>query len=953
MDTAATRKVLVGGVAALAIAGGAAAFFALREHESRQGELREFAKRTALQQVRLPVPFAGEKFVRGKEATREARSGAAQEQYENRAFPRETITLTQVRRASTAFRRAEDRPRARDLAPWREIGPSVMDVVSEATQTGGLPTQWSGRITSLAISPSCDVSSCRLLVGAAGGGVWATDNAMAAHPTWVSSSDGLASNSIGSLTIDPNDTSGKTVYAGTGEESGSGDSEAGVGLYKSTDAGKTWTLVAGSVPVSKDRSIGSVAIDPTDAHHIFLGTAVARHGSSSSNGGRFSPPGAPPVGLYESTDGGATFAPALINDQDVVDPTSAGGNDFFRGGVTKVEFDPNNSARVYVAMFGYGLYRKTGAATPELIYASQDPANFFAIRYEFALATLPGGATRVYLGEGLDEITDNNGVVIDGARLYRIDDASVPAATLTDGTANPGWTALSDSTDGTPGYASFDFCQAQCSYDMFVASPAGRPDEVWIGGSMQYGELPPYPGADRSNGRAVQRSTDAGQSFTDMTGDARTPFEDMHPDQHDVVFASSNPDVAFVGSDGGLIRTSGDYTDGSAACDTRDLTGTDLADCKAWLASIPTVLTTINDGLATVQFQSLSVDPKNPLGNVLGGTQDNGTLGYTGTPNWQSFISGDGGQSGFDAADSNIRYHMYFDAQGDVNFHGNNPQTWDWIFDGPAFSDENRSFYVPMIADPKVGGTAFVGLESVWRTLDNGGPQDFLDNHCSVLGGPKGDQLFTGNCGDWVPVGGANGNLVSGPAADKGGSYTVAIERAPSDRKTMWVGTRRGRVFVSTNADAKNPDDVTYLRIDTPNQPRRFVSGISIDEKDPNHAIVSFSGYGAYTPSTPGHVFDVRVRPGRGTATWTDISKDIGDQPVTDVALDSGTGDIYAATDFGVLRLRRGAVSWREAATGLPPVAVYGLTIAPLRRGHVLYAATHGRGAFRVTLPAR
>ncbi len=953
MEITATRRLIAGGVATLVAGGAAVAILSLREHESKQGELRDFAKATALKTFRLPVPFAREKYARGKEATREARSGAAQEQYENRALPRETITFAQVRTTASAFSRVEGRQRARDLAPWREIGPSVMDVVTEATQTGGLPTQWSGRVTTLAISPTCTTTSCRLLVGAAGGGVWAADNALASHPTWVSSSSGLSSTSIGSLTVDPTDATGNTVYAGTGEESGSGDSEAGVGLYKSTDAGRHWALVAGSVAVSKDRSIGAVAIDPADAKHIFMGTAVARHGSSSANGGRFSPPGAPPVGLYESTDGGVTFTPALINDQDIVDPTSAGGNDFFRGGVTNVQFDPNDASRVYIAMFGYGMYRKTGTATPELIYASQDPTNPFSIRYEFALAKLAGARTRIYLGEGLDELTDDNGVVTDGARLYRIDDASVPAAGLTDGTVNPGWTGLSDPTDGTPGYASLDFCQAQCSYDMFVTSPTGKPDEVWIGGSMQYGELPPYPGTDRSNGRAVQRSTDAGQSFTDMTGDARTPFEDMHPDQHDIAFVPSNPDIAFVGSDGGVIRTSGQFTDGSAACDTRDLTGTDLTDCKAWLSSIPTVLTTVNDGLATVQFQSLSVDPKNPLGNLLGGTQDNGTLGFTGSPNWQSFISGDGGQSGFDARNPNIRYHMYFDAQGDVNFHGNNPQTWDWIFDGPAFSSESRSFYVPLIADPTVGGTAFVGLESVWRTLDNGGSQDFLDNHCNVLGGPKGDALFTGACGDWEPIGGVAGNLVTGDAADKGGSYVVAIERAPSNRKTMWVGTRRGRIFVSTNADARNAANVRYQRIDTPNQPRRFVSGISIDENDPNHAIVSFSGYGAYTPTTPGHVFDVRFTPGNGKAAWTDISKDIGDQPITDVALDSGTGDIYAATDFGVLRLRRGAVSWREAATGLPPVAVYGLTIAPLRTGHVLYAATHGRGAFRVALPAR
>jgi hypothetical protein len=59
---------------------------------------------------------------------------------------------------------------------------------------------------------------------------------------------------------------------------------------------------------------------------------------------------------------------------------------------------------------------------------------------------------------------------------------------------------------------------AQCSYEMWVASPAGRPDTVWISGSRQYNEI--FTANPSSNGRAVQRSTDADADFTDMTDDA-------------------------------------------------------------------------------------------------------------------------------------------------------------------------------------------------------------------------------------------------------------------------------------------------------------------------------------------------------------------------------------------------------------------------------------------------
>ena len=91
----------------------------------------------------------------------------------------------------------------------------------------------------------------------------------------------------------------------------------------------------------------------------------------------------------------------------------------------------------------------------------------------------------------------------------------------------------------------------------------------------------------------------------------------------------------------------------------------------------------------------------------------------------------------------------------------------------------------------------------------------------------------------------------------------VATERTDSDSKTLWAATRRGRVFVSKNADAAAAS-VTFKRIDTRAQPRRFVSGISIDPANANHAWVSFSGYNAYTPTTPGHVFEVLFNPVSG-----------------------------------------------------------------------------------------
>src|SRR5206468_7670248 len=128
------------------------------------------------------------------------------------------------------------------------------------------------------------------------------------------------------------------------------------------------------------------------------------------------------------------------------------------------------------------------------------------------------GNLRIYVGDV------GSGPPSGPADFYRVDNANVTAATLVNGN-NGGWTKLSNSTNGTPGFASFNYCSTQCSYDMPVFSPPGAPGTVYIGSSMQYSEI-----GGRSNGRAIQRSVDAGVNFTDMTID--TQGVSLHPDQH-------------------------------------------------------------------------------------------------------------------------------------------------------------------------------------------------------------------------------------------------------------------------------------------------------------------------------------------------------------------------------------------------------------------------------------
>ena len=907
--------------------------------------------------------------------------GPNQATYADQAYPALAVAAAQRVAAAQAAQRIKALPARKKATGWQLAGPSGVSaskVVAGESTAGTQKTVFSGRTTALAISPTCTVKVCPMLAGAAGGGIWFTPNAMAKKPKWSPSNGTIPSNAIGSILYDPNDGTGQTVYAGTGEPNGSSDSEAGVGLFKSTDGGQTWSLVAGSTagnapcadgsgstcPVAAGRSIGAIAVDPSDPTHIFIGTDVARHGSSSVNGGRFTPPGAAKVGVYESTNGGASFASSKTDlAQDTVDPTNPTGGDFFRGGASDVEIDPMNGD-VYASFFDYGLYR-LHSGTWEQIFASAGGGaagqSQFS-RTEFSLAQ-GGGNLRVYVGDA------SSG----GSDFYTVANArGVAAATLLTGGTNGGWTKQSSSTNGTAGFGSFDYCQGQCSYDMPVASAPSDPDVVYIGGAMNYDEIFFFDGVpNRSNGRAVMRSEDDGASFTDMTIDSKGLS--LHPDQHAIAVAPFNPNVAFIGNDGGIWRLDGSFVDASAGCTSRvddlgPLTGADLTDCQNWLMKIPKTTSSLNDGLSTLQYQSLSVNPQKPTKDVMGGTQDNGTQATTNAKTWDVSVFGDGGQSGINPTNPKIRMHTYFNAQGDVNFQGTKETAWDWMaapfFNaaGTAFVEGN-SFYLPLIADPKVGGTWFAGLQHVWRTQDNGGPQAVLDAECNEMTGSGPFFGPSSNCGDWETLGGtalnAAGDLSGtfyGTDKNPGSTgYVVATERAPSDNGTLWVGLRRGRVFVSTNGDDATAANVTFYRIDgkdtdTTPTPTRFVSGIAVDPANPNHAFISFSGYNVYATAAgnaTGHVFDVTYNPVAHTATWTNIDHNLGDEPITDIALDTN-GDLYASTDFGVDVLPNGTTTWVPASTGLPTVAVYGLTID--RAGRVLYAATHGRSAWMLNL---
>ena len=339
--------------------------------------------------------------------------------------------------------------------------------------------------------------------------------------------------------------------------------------------------------------------------------------------------------------------------------------------------------------------------------------------------------------------------------------------------------------NGDPFYATFDFCTGQCWYDQDVMTPKGQPDTVFVIGSYAYGEL-----GGRSNARAVLRSTTAGEpdpahnnrTFTDMTWDAQSPPYGIHPDQHELAFHPTNPNIWWSTSDGGVVRSSGEYVDISSQCDTRPIGAASMLTCNRLLSAVPSKTFSLNEGLKTLQFMSVSVNPQDPTGEVQGGTQDNGTWLFTGnTKVWTQTIYGDGGTSGFDVGNPAIRFNQFFGGFGDVNFRSGDPTAWVVVTAPMLNSGEAVGFYWPEIADPSVAGTMYTGFRHVWRTKDNAGNQSFLEANCPEFTTP-GNQV---GCGDWVALGGPGGTNQPGDLASATLRRSRRRHDGPSGARTV------------------------------------------------------------------------------------------------------------------------------------------------------------------------
>jgi len=210
-------------------------------------------------------------------------------------------------------------------------------------------------------------------VGAVDGGVWKSDDY---GRTWHSIFDDQPTQSIGAIGVSPSNPD--IVYVGSGEGLQRPDLSVGDGIYKSTDAGKTWVHLG----LRDGQQIPALAVDPHNQNRIFAAVLGHPYGPN------------PERGIFRSTDGGATWEKVLFKNE------NTGGSD--------VEIDPSDPDTVYASLWqsrldpweddnafagtGGGLFKSTDGGTTWRKLSHGLPADLVQIN----LAIAPSQPNRLY-----------------------------------------------------------------------------------------------------------------------------------------------------------------------------------------------------------------------------------------------------------------------------------------------------------------------------------------------------------------------------------------------------------------------------------------------------------------------------------------------------------------------------------------------------------------------------
>lgn len=691
------------------------------------------------------------------------------------------------------------------------------------------PALMSGRIVDIVVDPAHKPT---WYVAVASGGLWKTTNA---GTTWTPVFQNEGSYSVGALAMDPKNPN--TIWVGSGESNNQRSVGYGDGVYRSDDGGRTWR----NVGLKTSEHIGRIMIDPRDTDVVY----VAAYGPLWSAGGD--------RGLYKTTDGGKNWKKVL----DISENT----------GIADIAMDPFDSDVILASAHQRRRHVWTlihGGPESALYKSTDGGATFKKVR-----TGLPGGE----LGRiGLAFSKAQRGLVY----------ARVEAAGGAGGV-----------------FRSLDAGESWERRDTYAGLP------------MYYLSVTPDPNvAERVYLQDVYvRVSDDGGKTWRMVGE-----RSKHVDNHVYWIDPDDSDHILAGCDGGLYET---WDRGAI---WRHITN-----------------------LSVTQFYNVEVDNASPIYNIYGGTQDNSTLGgpsrmmrLQGASNADWFIvtGGDGFVSRIDPTDPDI---VYAESQygGLVRLNRRTSErTSIKPVEGKGDAALRFNWESPYIISPHSPSRLYFGANRLFRSDDRG----------SSWTAVSGDLTRNVNR-DLLPV---MGKIWPPEALLKHASTSTyanltAVSESPKIEGLIYTGSDDGLISVSENGGktwrkVEKIDGLPDLSSIGPIGV--YVQRIAASKHDASVVYALFDNHknGDYKP----YVF----RSGDRGRTWASIS---GDLPANGPALGFAEDHVnpnllFVGTEFGLFVSTDGGRKWVRLKNNLPVIPVRDLAIQA--RENDLVLATFGRGFY-------
>ncbi len=720
------------------------------------------------------------------------------------------------------------------------------------------------------------------IVASASGGVWRTDNN---GTTYYPIFEAKPTYTIGDIAVAPSNP--QIIYVGTGENNSYRSSYAGIGIYKSTDGGKTWERL----PLNDTHHIGRIIVHPQNPDIVYV--AVIGHLYTHDR----------VRGLYKSSDGGKTWKRILYINE--------------RTGVIDLAMDPSNPDRLIAAAWerdrrawnfvesgpGSGLYlsedggktwNKITAGFPQgwfvgrigVCFSPSNPKIVYAVMDNQKLRPSKKKKAKGLSLEDLEKMTDEEFLKIKDKELenlFRKYQVGYPVKKIKEW-IREGKLTLKKLIRHINDAERQLIERRVIGPDVYRSEDGGltwkKVNRDYLPGVFNtygyyFGQVrvdPKNPNKVFIMGVPLMVSYDGGRTWK------RVKARKMHGDFHALWIDPQNPQRIIAGNDGGV-----DFSyDGG----------------KTWKDS---------HVLPITQFYTVEVEQGKIPYRICGGTQDNGVLCTVNfrtpySPPWKLILGGDGGFVRFDPTSKDRVYaefqfgYIFRIEKGKPKFIRPKVKPWE--------EPLRFNWQTPFLVSRYNPFILYLGANRLMKSYN------------------KGEA--------WYPI---SPDLTSNPPqGDVPYGTITAIAESHFKPGRLFVGTDDGRVWMTDN------DGATWKRIDS-GLAGKWVSRIVASRYKEGKLYLTMTGYRDDDFKT--YVF----RSDDFGKTWKSIKANLPDEPVN-VIREIGPGRLVLGTDFGVYFSPSDGNFWCSLSRNLPVVAVYDLKYH--RKAKELVIATHGRGVWKM-----